>query len=167
MQQMETDFGTKLDWIAVDHHNTGHPHTHILVRGVPEDGKTLNIAGDYSAYGIRERASEIVTLELGRQTELEVTKHLEREVDADRFTRLDRMLIAEQQEKEFTNLRPDQDMRDTFRQNRALLIERARKLERMGLATEIETGKWMVSPKAEPTLFLLMQRAQITKLLPR
>jgi type IV secretory pathway VirD2 relaxase len=67
---------TKLDWIAVDHHNTGHPHTHILVRGVTEDGKTLNIAGDYIAYGIRERASEIVTRELGRQSELEVRKQL-------------------------------------------------------------------------------------------
>src|SRR3982074_2705089 len=89
MKQMEVDLGTKLDWIAVDHHTTAHPHTHILVRGVTEDGKTLNIAGDYIAYGIRERASEIVTLELGRQTELEVTKQLEREVDADRFTRLD------------------------------------------------------------------------------
>jgi type IV secretory pathway VirD2 relaxase len=84
LKQMETDLGTKLGWIAVDHHNTGHPHTHILVRGVTEDGKTLNIAGDYIAYGIRERASEIVTLELGRQTELEVTKQLEREMDADR-----------------------------------------------------------------------------------
>jgi hypothetical protein len=125
MQQMEADLGTKLDWIAVDHHNTGHPHTHILVRGVTADGKALNIAGDYIAYGIRERASEIVTRELGRQTELEVTKQLEREVDADRFTGLDRMLIAEQQGREFTDLRPDQDMRDTFRQNRALLLERA------------------------------------------
>jgi type IV secretory pathway VirD2 relaxase len=96
MQQMETDLGTKLDWIAVKHHNTGHPHTHIVLRGVTEDGKTLNIAGDYIAYGIRERASEIVTRELGRQTELEAMKQLEREVDADRFTGLDRMLIAEQ-----------------------------------------------------------------------
>jgi hypothetical protein len=42
MQQMEADLGTKLDWIAVGHHNTGHPHTHILLRGVTEDGKTLN-----------------------------------------------------------------------------------------------------------------------------
>src|SRR5882762_1211465 len=86
MQQMEGDLGTKLDWIAVDHHNTGHPHSHILMRGVTEDGKTLNIAGDYIAYGVRERASEIVTRELGRQSELEVTKQLEQEVDADRFT---------------------------------------------------------------------------------
>src|SRR6267154_5797505 len=67
MQQMEGDLGTKLDWIAVDHCNTGQPHSHILVRGVTEDGKTLNIAGDYIAYGVRERASAIVTLE--RQTE--------------------------------------------------------------------------------------------------
>jgi type IV secretory pathway VirD2 relaxase len=167
MQQMEADLGTKLDWIAVDHYNTGHPHTHILVRGITEDGKTLNIAGNYIAYSIRERASEIVTWELGRQTELEVTKQLEREVDADRFTRLDRMLIAEQQGKEFTDLRPDRDMRDTFRQNRALLIERARKLERMGLATEIETGQWVVSPKAEPALRELGERGDIVKTMHR
>jgi type IV secretory pathway VirD2 relaxase len=167
MKQMEADLGSKLDWIAVDHHNTGHPHTHIIVRGMTDDGKTLNIAGDYIAYGIRERASEVVTRELGRQTELEVAKQLEREVDADRFTRLDRMLIAEQQGKEFTDLRPDQDMRDTFRQNRALLIERARKLERMGLATEIETGKWIVSTKAEPTLRELGERGDIIKTMHR
>jgi type IV secretory pathway VirD2 relaxase len=167
MKQMEADLGTKLDWVAVDHHNTGHPHTHILVRGVTADGKTLNIAGDYIAYGIRERASEIVTRELGRQTELEVTKQLEREVDADRFTGLDRMLIAEQQGREFSDLRPDQDMRDTFRQNRALLIERARKLERLGLATEIETGKWIVSRKAEPVLRELGERGDIIKTMHR
>jgi type IV secretory pathway VirD2 relaxase len=167
MKQMEVDLGTKLDWIAVDHHNTGHPHTHIIVRGITDDGKTLNIAGDYIAYGVRERASEIVTRELGRQTELEVTNQLEREVDADRFIRLDRMLIAEQQGREFSDLRPDQDMRDTFRQNRALLIERARKLERMGLATEVETGKWMVSSKAEPVLRELGERGDIIKTMHR
>ena len=167
MQQMEADLGTKLDWIAVDHYNTGHAHTHILLRGITDDGKTLNIAGDYIAYGIRERASEIVTRELGRQSELELTKQLEREVDADRFTGLDRMLIAEQQRREFFDLCPDHDMRDTFRQNRALLIERARKLERMGLATEIETGKWMVSPRAEPVLRELGERGDIIKTMHR
>jgi type IV secretory pathway VirD2 relaxase len=138
-----------------------------LITAVPYGGKTLNIAGDYIAHGIRERASEIVTLELGRQTEREVTKQLEREVDADRFTRLDRMLIAEQREHEFNDLRADQDMRDTFRQNRALLIDRARKLERMGLATEIESGRWIVSSKAEPILRELGERSDIIKTMHR
>ena len=88
-------------------------------------------------------------------------------MDADRFTRLDRMLIAEQRGQEFTDLRPDKDMLDTFRENRALLIDRARKLERMGLATEIETGRWIVSPKAEPILRELGERGDIIKTMHR
>lgn len=168
MKAIEADLGTKLDWIAVDHHNTGHPHTHILVRGVTDDGKILNIAGDYIAHGIRERASEIVTLELGRQTEQEVTRQLEREVDADRFTRLDRMLIAEQEaSNEFADLRPDKDMLETARRNRALLIARARKLEHMGLATEVEVGRWTVSREAEGVLRELGERGDIIKAMHR
>jgi len=163
MSQMEADLGTKLDWIAVDHHNTGHPHTHILMRGVTDDGKMLNIAGDYIAHGVRERASEIVTLELGRQTEQEVSRQLEREVDAERFTRLDRMLVTAQERDEFSDLRPDRDMLETARQNRALLIERARKLERMGLATEHTPGVWTVSARAEPMLRELGTRGDIIK----
>jgi len=168
MQQMEADLGTRLDWIAVDHHNTGHPHTHIIVRGVTDDDKTLNIAGDYIAYGIRERASEIVTRELGRQTEHEVSRGLEHEVDSDRFTRLDRMLLAEQRSRnEFADLRPDRDMLESLRQNRVLLIQRARKLERMGLATEVEPGRWTVSPSAEPVLRELGERGDIIKTMHR
>ena len=168
MKQMEIDLGTRLDWIAVDHHNTGHPHTHILLRGVTDDGKTLNIAGDYIAHGVRERASEIVTLELGRQTEQEVSCSLEREVDAERFTRLDRMLIVEQQSRnEFADLRPERDMLDTMRQNRALLIQRARHLERMGLATEVEVGRWTISGRAEPVLRELGERGDIIKAMHR
>jgi type IV secretory pathway VirD2 relaxase len=168
MKQMEADLGTRLDWIAVDHHNTGYPHAHIIVRGMTDDGKTLNIAGDYIAYGIRERAGEVVTLELGRQTEQEVSRSLEREVDADRFTRLDHMLIAEQRSRnEFADLRPDRDMLDSLRQNRALLIQRARKLERMGLATEVEPGRWSVSPEAEPALRELGERGDIIKAMHR
>jgi type IV secretory pathway VirD2 relaxase len=168
MKQMEADLGTKLDWIAVDHHNTGHPHTHILVRGVMDDGRILNIAGDYIAHGIRERASEIVTLELGRQTEQEVSRQLEREVDAERFTRLDRLLIAEQQaSNEFADLRLDRDMLETARRNRALLIARARKLESMGLATEVEVGRWSISAQAEPTLREMGERGDIIKTMHR
>jgi type IV secretory pathway VirD2 relaxase len=32
MRQMEADLGTKLDWVAVNHYNTGHPHVHVIVR---------------------------------------------------------------------------------------------------------------------------------------
>ena len=168
MRQMEVDLDTKLDWIAVDHHNTGHPHTHILLRGVTHQGKALNIAGDYIAHGIRERASEIVTLELGRQTEHEVSQQLRTEVHAERFTRLDRMLIAEQDaSSKFADLRPDNDMRAMFRKNRTLLIDRARHLERMGLATEVTPGRWRIAPKAEGTLRELGTHNDIIKTMHR
>jgi hypothetical protein len=78
------------------------------------------------------------------------------------------MLIAEQRSRnEFADLRPDRDMLDSLRQNRALLIQRARKLERMGLATEVETGRWTVSPRAESTLRELGERGDIIKTMHR
>ena len=33
MRQMEHDLATRLDWVAADHFNTGHPHTHVVLRG--------------------------------------------------------------------------------------------------------------------------------------
>jgi len=86
MRQMERDLDTHLDWIAVDHHNTGHPHTHVIVRGVLDDGRIFNIAGDYIAHGIRHRASELVTLELGPQTEIDRQNKLCQEIEAERLT---------------------------------------------------------------------------------
>jgi type IV secretory pathway VirD2 relaxase len=65
MQRMEDDLNTKLDWVAVDHFNTGHPHTHIVVRGRDDQGKDLIIARDYITHGIRARAQDLVTMELG------------------------------------------------------------------------------------------------------
>jgi hypothetical protein len=58
MRQVEADLGTKLDWVAVNHHNTGHPHVHVIVRGKDDLGENLVINGDYLANGIRERASD-------------------------------------------------------------------------------------------------------------
>jgi len=66
---------------------------------VTDDGKILNIAGDYIAHGIRHRAAEIVTLELGMQSEWEVQQKLGHEVDQDRFTRLDRAILDEVNEE--------------------------------------------------------------------
>jgi type IV secretory pathway VirD2 relaxase len=148
MRQLESDLGTQLDWVAVDHFNTGHPHTHVIVRGVTDDGKILKIAGDYIAHGIRHRASESVTLELGPQTELDVARKLAGEVDAERLTRLDRMLIAKQAEQGLVDLRPNASDSYPIRANRHLLINRAKRLERYGLIREIEPGQWALTAKA-------------------
>jgi len=95
MKQMEADLGTKLDWVAVDHFNTGHPHSHVIIRGNDETGKDLIIAQDYVTDGIRLRAQELATLELGPETDLELRSKLSAEVTAERFTRINRVMLAE------------------------------------------------------------------------
>jgi hypothetical protein len=58
-------------------------------------------------------------------------------------------------------------MLETARRNRALLIARARRLESMGLATEVEVGRWSISAQAEPTLRELGERGDIIKTMHR
>jgi type IV secretory pathway VirD2 relaxase len=152
MRQVELDLATRLDWIAVDHHNTGHPHTHVMVRGVLDNGRILNIAGDYIAYGVRHRASELVTRELGHQSEIELQTKLQNEVEAERVTRLDKMLLSEQQEQGVIDLRPGEGATFLVRENRNLMISRVRHLERYGIATELEPGRWSLSDRAEQVL---------------
>jgi type IV secretory pathway VirD2 relaxase len=62
---MEEDLGTDLEWIAVKHHNTEHPHVHIVVRGVRGDGQSLRLSRDYVQQGIRSIAQDLCTRQLG------------------------------------------------------------------------------------------------------
>jgi hypothetical protein len=39
----------------------------VAVRGVADEGKIVYVAGNYISHGIRARASDLVTRELGRQ----------------------------------------------------------------------------------------------------
>jgi type IV secretory pathway VirD2 relaxase len=167
MRQAEIDLATRLDWIAVDHHNTRHPHTHIVMRGVTDDGKILNIAGDYIAHGIRSRASELVTRELGHQSEIELQATLQRELDVERMTRLDQTLLAQQRDQGGVDLRPGEGESYLIREYRSLMDSRVRRLARCGLATEIEPGRWVLAERAEATLRELGERNEVTMTIQR
>lgn len=159
MSRIEADLGTKLDWVAVNHHNTGHPHVHVIVRGKDDLGENLVINGDYLANGIRERASELTTLELGLVTEIEQSRKLSAEIDQDRFTRIDRAMTEEADER-FLDLRHEPD--DPRRQfSRTLRLRRLAKLEKMGLATEHGPGVWELGATMEPALRELGERGDI------
>lgn len=161
MRQVETDLGTKLDWVAVNHHNTGHPHVHVIVRGTDELGENLVINGDYLANGIRERASDLATLELGPATEIEQSGKLSAEIGQDRFTRIDRAMTEEAEDR-FLDLR--HEPADPKRQfNRTLRLRRLAKLEKMGLATEHAPGVWEMSERMEPALRELGERGDIIR----
>ena len=158
MATAEKDLGTELDWIAVDHWNTAHPHVHVLVRGRNDSGEDLVIARDYIGSGLRARASERATLELGPRSALEITSGLAREVQADRWTGLDRTLRSDAIDG-VVDLRPR--FGEPQDETASLRIGRVRHLERLGLADPIETGKWRLADDAEPRLRQLQRRGDI------
>jgi type IV secretory pathway VirD2 relaxase len=166
MDQMEIDLGTRLDWVAVDHFNTAHPHTHVVIRGVDDRGKDLIIAQDYITAGLRHRAENLATLELGQETELEIRRKLQAEVTAERLTRIDRAMIQDLDASRSLDLRP------AFGQVRAeadatLRLGRLKTLEGMGLAEQTAPGVWTLSKDIEPTLQALGERGDIIKAMSR
>jgi type IV secretory pathway VirD2 relaxase len=166
MKDAERDLGTKLDWIAVDHWNTDNPHIHVLVRGHTDDDQDLVISRDYISRGFRMRASERVTLELGPRNALDIRNALESEVQAERWTGLDRALQAAADEGAgIADLRPEASGVDT--ELRLFLVGRAAKLERLGLADQIAPGQWTLMPGIEGTLRDLSIRGDIIKTMHR
>jgi len=161
MEQAEKDLGTKLDWVAVDHFNTGHPHSHIIVRGKDETGKDLLIARDYMTQGLRTRATEIVSLDLGPRTSQEIAAGVAREVEQERFTSIDRALMREANEEGVVIV----TKADTGQH--ASLIGRLRTLSRLGLAEEGRNGRWMLDRELEPSLRRLGERGDIIRTLNR
>lgn len=159
--QMGKDLGTKLDWVGVDHWNTDNPHLHILVRGRTEDGQDLVISRDYIKEGMRARARDLVTQELGPRTDLDIHRAVERQVEAEGWTQLDRQLLRDQREAGVIDVaRGANGGLDAFL---PMKVGRLRKLEALGLADEIGPGQWMIDEKAEATLRALGERGDIIK----
>ncbi|MAM94961.1 VirD2 family relaxase/mobilization nuclease [Parvibaculum sp.] len=159
--QMEKDLGTRLDWVAVDHWNTEHPHVHLIVRGVRDDGQDLVISRDYIKEGIRDRARDLITMELGPRTDHDIRRALERQIEAERWTQLDRQLVRDARDAGAIDLAPHPDRQPDEYQ--ALKIGRLRKLETLGLAEQVGPGQWTVSQDAEATLRQLGERGDIIK----
>jgi len=161
MAQMEEDLGTKLDWVAVDHYNTGHPHSHVIVRGKTDRNKDLIIAREYMADGMRERTAEIVRLDLGPRTDIEIENRLRDEVGQERFTSIDRGLLRERDRDGLVRAIGA----DAFQQT--LRAGRLQKLKRLGLADEAGPGEWRLASELEPTLRRMGERGDIVKTLHR
>ena len=166
MADAERDLGTRLDWVAVDHWNTDNPHIHVLVRGRGDDGQDLVISRDYISRGLRSRAEERVTLELGIRSEREIDAALQKDVEAERWTGLDKALreIADDGGG-VADLRPDATGPDP--ELRRLMVGRAMKLERMGLADPAGPGCWTFKLRIEETLRDLSIRGDIIKTMHR
>lgn len=146
--QMEIDLETELSWIAVDHHNTEHPHTHIVMSGKCDDGRDLVIPRDYLSHGMRERGSAILTRDLGLQTERELSAKLEAEIGQCKITRIDRVLLREMHSEKQIDLA-------RVRHNGEHYKARLETLRGLGLAEHVSGARWTIDEQLGPKLTAL------------
>lgn len=132
MAGLEAKLGTRLDWLAVDHHDTDNPHSHVLIRGRRPDGQELFIPSKLIASGIREHAQEIVTRVLGPRLDVDLVPERFNDITLKGYTRLDSELLAASRAGPFVPHRPD-------------LAARLERLEGWGLAQRGTAG-WNLSP---------------------
>ena len=165
MTHIERDLGTKLEWVAVDHWDTDNPHTHVVLRGKDSGKKDLVIDREYITHGMRARATEVADSWLGPRTEREIQESLNREIDQERWTRIDRAIQVKLIDG-IIDLRQRQGSPAT-QVERNHMVGRLQHLERMGLAEESSTSVWSVNPQAEPVLRAMGERGDIIRTMQR
>lgn len=159
MDAAQKDLGTRLDWVAVNHFNTDHPHAHIVLRGKADDGRDLVIAKKYVTEGFRARAQEIATLELGPRREIDIARARMAETSHERLTSLDRDLLA-RAEAGAVEIASAKTAYDRF--HNKLLFARLKTLKEMGLAEQAH-GQWRVSENLEASLQEMGRRGDIIR----
>jgi hypothetical protein len=166
MGQVESDLEIPLEWVAVAHFNTEHPHVHIALRGVGRDQREIRLPREYVKSGIRGAAEDLCTRQLGHRTDLDAAEAERREIREKRFTSLDRMILSRAElipgaPSWNVTIPPggrksgESDFAWTRRQH---LISRLEVLEDMGLARSVAPGFWSLRSDIACVLHA-MQRA--------
>jgi hypothetical protein len=130
-----------VEWTAIEHYNTSHPHVHVLIRG----NNNLQIPRELLAHGMRNLASEVATERLGYRTQREIERGKDREIDMRKPTQIDRDIAAQAKDLPdgrslvMETLVPATDKGFAAQRRR---IARLEALERMGLSEKIGVASW-------------------------
>ena len=162
MEQVESDLGRNIEWVAVIHKNTDNAHVHIALRGKDRDGQPLDVE-EYLGKSLRERCRDQVTKELGPRLYPEILQRREKELYAERLTDIDRGLLWKADENCFVRIwqgpAADWQRAKTNEQERIRLTF----LTNLGLAEKISAEVWRVSPELRESLKRLALRDQLVK----
>jgi len=172
VSRMENDLGTPVEWAAVAHYNTEHPHVHMAIRGIGSEGRPLLLSKDYVKQGIREIAEDLCTRQLGHRTELDAAAALRREVHQHRYTSLDRIIkrdAAKAGDAEFSVFTVAMGPQGAGRGRNTPLAEHTAErlmfLHSMGLAEPTGPNSWSVRQDFENILRAMQQSADRQKML--
>jgi hypothetical protein len=131
------------------------------VRGKTDRGQDLIIAREYLTHGMRERAAELVSLDLGPRTDIEIENRFRNEAGQERLTNIDRRLLRDMD----GDRQVAASDRDPFQQS--LRAGRLQKLKHLGLADEIVPGRWRLADGIEDTLRRMGERGDIIRTMQR
>ena len=162
MATVEKDIGRRLEWAAVNHYDTAHPHVHLVVRGVDRRGHEIRFDREYISNGMRWRAQELATWELGPRNELEVQRSRIKEVDQERYTSLDREIERRVQDKVISVRRSD-ERRLLDGPSDSVLMGRMQFLEDMRLADRLSPTSWALADGWSDRLKEMGMRGDIIK----
>jgi hypothetical protein len=153
MVGMERELG-RLEWVAIVHRNTDHPHVHVVVRGITEHGQPLDIPRDLIRRGVRAIAEHEVTRQLGYRTPEQARLARENEIPAKRFTSLDRLIYHKAMER---NQRVSlADFPDVHRDQ---VHRRLQTLESFALASLNGAETWRIEPRLDHVLRAMQRTA--------
>ncbi len=166
MSEMQSELGMRLEWVAVAHFNTVHPHVHVALRGVGIEGRQVRLSRDFIREGIRHIAEDHCTRQLGFRTELDAAEAQRREVHRHRYTSLDRMIqrdgaSASEPDSQFFTVTKDParaGVGPSMSLTERRTAERLMFLESMGLAESTGPKTWRVRRDFEGVL-RAMQRS--------
>ena len=134
---MEGDLGLRLQWVAIEHFDTAHPHVHVVIRGKSQEGILFRMPREYVGHGIRQRSQELATQVLGLRRERDRVAARERAVEARHFGVLDQMLERRadpERRIEFEHSVPSSEASRTLRLQ---LLRRLGFLSGLGLARRV------------------------------
>jgi hypothetical protein len=149
MAGVEKEIGAELEWVAVAHYNTGHPHVHIAMRGIDRQGREVRLPREFVQHGIRQIAEDWCTRELGYRSRAQALEAQRREVTEVRYTSLDRIIMranASAAEGTHFPIACQGGGRTQF------LVARLVILEGMGLARRVSASGWEVQRNFHSTL---------------
>jgi len=175
MSRMEKDLGTHLEWIAVPHFNTEHPHVHVALRGIKADGSPLELKREYIRNGIRSIAEDLCTRQIGHRNQVDAMTAERREIQECRYTSLDRIINraggtrqtdASDGGGHFVVHRDTKAFHGEFAEIREQhLAARLIVLQKMGLAEEGAPGEWRVRRDFEGVLRAMQRVGDRQKML--
>jgi type IV secretory pathway VirD2 relaxase len=160
---MERDLDTRLEWVAIDHHNTDDAHVHLVIRGLREDGRVLEIDREYLKHGIRELSERLIERELGPRSEREVLLARERVIEREQWTEIDRTLERRAGAERVVSYEDFQPHSEAARVRGEQEMERLQYLEKLGLARRIDERIWELSPEHEAELRRRQRERDIIK----